>query len=155
MEKDIRVLALYNQPWGNSQRLHLYCTNYVVLHYLANFFLYIVKKYFDETWVYLCLCNYMDIHVYIWSFKSLILFNKEVNLNVIRLYIMPIFVQTCCSLAQLCLTFCSPMNCSMPGFPVLRHLPELPQAHVHWISEVIKPSSPLSPPSPPAYDLSE
>ena len=29
----------------------------------------------------------------------------------------------CCSIAQLCLTLCNPMDCSMPGLPVLHHLP--------------------------------
>ena len=28
----------------------------------------------------------------------------------------------CCSVVQLCLTLCRPMDCSMPGFPVLDHL---------------------------------
>ena len=37
----------------------------------------------------------------------------------------------CCSAAQLCLTLCNPMDCSMPGFPVLLHLLELAQTHVH------------------------
>ena len=38
----------------------------------------------------------------------------------------------CCSVvAQLCLTLCDPMDCSTPGFPVLHHLPELAQTHVH------------------------
>ena len=27
---------------------------------------------------------------------------------------------------------CDPMDCSMPGFPVLHNLPEFPQTHVHW-----------------------
>ena len=26
---------------------------------------------------------------------------------------------------------CDPMNCSMPGFSVLHHLPDLAQAYVH------------------------
>ena len=30
----------------------------------------------------------------------------------------------CCSVAQSCPTFCSPMDCSMPGFHVPHHLPE-------------------------------
>ena len=30
----------------------------------------------------------------------------------------------CCSVAQLCLTLCNPMDCSMPGFPVLHHFLE-------------------------------
>ena len=35
------------------------------------------------------------------------------------------------SVAQSFLTLCDPMDCSMPGFPVLHHLPELAQTHVH------------------------
>ena len=35
------------------------------------------------------------------------------------------------SIAQLFLTLCKPMNCSMPGFPVHHQLPELAQTHVH------------------------
>ena len=38
----------------------------------------------------------------------------------------------CCSVAQSCLTFCSPMDCSTPGFPVIHCLPELAQTHIHW-----------------------
>ena len=37
----------------------------------------------------------------------------------------------CFSVAQWCLNFCNPMDCSMPGFPVLHYLPELAQTHVH------------------------
>ena len=35
------------------------------------------------------------------------------------------------------------MDCSTPGFPVLHHLPELAQTHVHWVSDAIQPSHPL------------
>ena len=45
-------------------------------------------------------------------------------------------------------TLCDPMDCSMPGFPVLHHLPELAQTHIHWVSDAIQPSRPLSSPSP-------
>ena len=38
------------------------------------------------------------------------------------------------------------MDCSKPGFPVLHHLPELAQTHVHQVSDVIQPSHCLSPP---------
>ena len=37
----------------------------------------------------------------------------------------------CCSVAQSCPTLCDPMDCSTRGFPVLHHLPELAQTHVH------------------------
>ena len=49
-----------------------------------------------------------------------------------------------CSVAQLCPTLCDPMDCNTPGFPVLHHLPELAQTHVHRVSDAIKPSHPLS-----------
>ena len=51
----------------------------------------------------------------------------------------------CCSVAQLCLTLCNLMDCSTPGFSVLRHHLEFAQSHVHWVSDAIQPSHPLSP----------
>ena len=39
------------------------------------------------------------------------------------------------SVAQSCPTFCDPMDCSTPGFPVHHQLPELTQTHVHWVSD--------------------
>ena len=42
-----------------------------------------------------------------------------------------------------------------PGFPVLHHLPEPAQTHVHWVSDAIQPSHPLLSPSPPAFNLSQ
>ena len=61
----------------------------------------------------------------------------------------------CCSVDQLCPAFFDPMDCSMPGFPVLHHLLEVAQTHVHWVSDAIQPSHPLSSPSPPAFSLSQ
>ena len=43
----------------------------------------------------------------------------------------------CCSVAQFHVTLCDPMDCSMPGFPVLHYLPEFVQTHVHWVSDAI------------------
>ena len=36
------------------------------------------------------------------------------------------------------------MDCSIPGFPVLHHLPEFAQTHVHRVGDAIQPSDPLS-----------
>ena len=47
------------------------------------------------------------------------------------------------------------MDCSTPSFPVLHHLLELAQTHVHWVSDTIQPSHPLSSPSPLAFHLSQ
>ena len=38
------------------------------------------------------------------------------------------------------------MDWRMFGFPVLHHLLELAQTHVHWVGDVIQPSRPLSSP---------
>ena len=59
------------------------------------------------------------------------------------------------SVAQLCPTFCHPMECSTPGLPNHHQLPESTQTHVHCVSEAIQPSHPLSSPSPPALNLSQ
>ena len=59
------------------------------------------------------------------------------------------------SVAQLCLTLCDPMDCSLPGFPVYHQLPELVQTHIHRVGDTIQPSHPLSSPSPPAFNLSQ
>ena len=45
------------------------------------------------------------------------------------------------------------MDCSTPVFPVLHHLLELTQTHIHSVSDAIQPSRPLLPPYPPAFNL--
>ena len=52
------------------------------------------------------------------------------------------------SVAKLCLTFCNPIDCSMPGFPVPHYLPEFAQ-----VSDAIQPSHLLW--SPSALNLSQ
>ena len=56
---------------------------------------------------------------------------------------------------QSCPTLYIPMDWSTPGFPVLHHLLEFAQTHVHWVGDTIQPSCPLSSPSPPAFNLSQ
>ena len=59
------------------------------------------------------------------------------------------------SVAQLYLTLCDPMDCSISGFPVHHQLPELTQTHGHWVGDTIKPSHPLSCPLSPAFNVSQ
>ena len=47
------------------------------------------------------------------------------------------------------------MDRSTPGFPVLHHLPELAQTHIHSVGDAIQPQHPLSSPFPPAFNLSQ
>ena len=51
-----------------------------------------------------------------------------------------------CSIIQSFPTLCDPMDCSTSVFPVLHHLPEFAQTHLHWIGDAIQPSHPLSSP---------
>ena len=46
-----------------------------------------------------------------------------------------------------CPTLCDPVNCSIPGFPLLHYLLEFVQTHVHWVVDAIQPSHLLLPSS--------
>ena len=59
------------------------------------------------------------------------------------------------SVTQPCVTFCDPMDCSMPGFPVHHQLLELAQTHVHQVTDAIQPPHPMLSPSPPGFSLSQ
>ena len=48
----------------------------------------------------------------------------------------------CCSVGSH-VQLCDLMDRSMPDFPVLCHLPEFAQTHVHWVGDAIQPSHPL------------
>ena len=68
-------------------------------------------------------------------------------------YVCIFHIFCCCSVTQSCPTFCYPMDCSTPVFPVLHHPSEYAQTHIHWINDAIQPSHPQSP-YPPALNLS-
>ena len=73
-----------------------------------------------------------------WQHTCVYLFN--INFTSVCIYIHTHIVQL--------------LSCK-PGFPVLHHLLELAQTHVHWASDAKQPSHPLSPPSPSALSLSQ
>ena len=54
-----------------------------------------------------------------------------------------------------CVNSLRPHGLHKAGFPVLHHLPELAQTHVHPVSDATQPSDLLSSPSPPAFNLSQ
>ena len=43
-------------------------------------------------------------------------------------------IRCCCSVTQSCSTFCDPMDCSTPGFPVLYYLPL--RDRIHWVYSI-------------------
>ena len=62
------------------------------------------------------------------SFSSLSSSSSLVFLPFVK-YLIFWFVFVAHSLSHL--TLCDPMDCSTPGFPVLHHLQDLAQTHVH------------------------
>ena len=48
------------------------------------------------------------------------------------------------AVTESCSTFCDPMDCSTPGFPVHHQVPELAQTHAHQVGDAIQPPYPLS-----------
>ena len=93
--------------------------------------------------------------VNIQSTKSWMFFWWFLKSAVINLLLSDFYSVQFSSVAQLYLTLCDPMNCSMPGLPVQHQLPEFTQTHVHRVSDAIQPSHPLSSPSPPAPNPSQ
>ena len=88
----------------------------------------------------------------IWTLKL-----REVKWNLLRLAQLAGIGGTAFSSVQSSVVSDSlqPMDCSTPGFPVLHHLLELAETHVHWVGDAIQPSHPLSSPSPPAFNLAQ
>ena len=73
-----------------------------------------------------------------------------------RLDLVHVLSSICyCLAAKSCLTPFDPMNCSMPGFPVLQYLLEFAQIHVHWAGDAIQPSHFLPLSSPFVFKVSQ
>ena len=81
---------------------------------------------------YSCLENSMDrrtwqdtVHGFAESYATM-----QLTLSLSEISLL-LFRHNYMTVAQLYLTLCNPMDCSMPGFPVLGHLPEFAQTYVH------------------------
>ena len=46
----------------------------------------------------------------------------------------------CCSVTKSCPALGDPLDCSVPGFSLLHHVPQLALTHVHWVDDAIQPS---------------
>ena len=51
-----------------------------------------------------------------------------------RIYFAGVF-SLCCSITKSWTTLCDPMDCNMPGSPVLHYLTEFAQTHVHQVGD--------------------
>ena len=97
------------------------------------------------------------IAFYLWdNFKvgTQIVLSSKVETSVKKYHSLGNLVQFS-SIAQLCLTLCDPVDCSMPGFSVHHQLPKPAQTHAHQVGHVIQPSHPLLSPFPLAFNLSQ
>ena len=115
-------------------------------------------------WTFLCVRDWLDVHwfhfLFLWtqdtcpkSFYSYFGITRgmwaEVMYTPSRIGPQNVMHGLWCSLSpahmaqfssvtQSCPTPYDPMDCSMPGPPVHRQLPEFTQTHVHWISDAIQ-----------------
>ena len=103
-------------------------------HFLAGLFVYLVFS---------CM-NYLNIlkinPLSVVSFAIIYSHSDLFTLFVVSFAVQKIFTLIqFSSVTHSCLTLCDPMDCNMPGFPVLHHLPKLAQTHVHWVGDAIQP----------------
>ena len=86
--------------------------------------------------------------------KNKALFVKSCDLFLVQKFSARLLCcHCCCSVTKSCPTLRKPMDCSVPGFPVLHYLLQFAKTHIHWVGDAIQPSHPLSPTSPPALNL--
>ena len=64
-------------------------------------------------------------------------------------------IEKVCFLDVGVIIYCSVAQPCMPCFPVLHHLLEFAQTHIHWVGDAIQPPYPLFSPSPPAFNISQ
>ena len=68
------------------------------------------------------------------SFKYTIISLLSIDIDVVDIVVQPSIMSN----------FCSPKDCNTQGFPVLHHLLEFAQTHVHWVGDTIQQSHLLS-----------
>ena len=86
--------------------------------------------------------QWYEVYIVLWSFMTSV---KEVTPETMEIYHVwrlekteSLKVNKSCSVTKLCLTFCDPIDCSMPGLSVPHHLPEF--AQIMSIELVVPPN---------------
>ena len=129
--------VMYILPQSKIYFLNFY-GNIVDLQYCIHF------RYTVQWYSYICLFTCIMYSI-LFHYRSL----QDIDYISLCYTVGPCWLSVlcicCCSVARSCSTFCSPMDCSMPGFPVLHCLPEFTQILVHCVDVAIQPSHPLSP----------
>ena len=117
-ESECLTIICYVMLWGTQNDLRKHCTALKIF----------MKSHNDQKYTY----------------EIVVSREKKNNiLNCMKLcpHLTNFCICCCCSVTKSCPTLCDPMDCSMPGLPVLLYLPELAQTHVHWVSDAIQPSN--------------
>ena len=103
----------------------------VSISLLTSHFVYIL--FFWLSLVVYLMCPLLPHWAALWQFKKYSLSSHS------SIYISLGLVQFS-SVAHLCPILCDPMDCCTPGFPVLHHLQEIAQTHVHWVGDALMSS---------------
>ena len=150
MNRGVSQATVHGGPKSQTQ-LSMHSAPVVqMLHFLTSFpfpllqwaILFILICFFNVALItsnYItCVCFFMNYMFLLQNINStrleIYLFNSTAQNDIWQKYDFPVSEVCCfccyCSVAKSCLTFGNPMDCSMPDFPVLHHLPEFPQTHV-------------------------
>ena len=107
-----------------------------------------------DEWSWLCSWGIIfKKFIEVWLIYNIVLISVAHQSDSVYIYIMCVCVVVVQSLSHV--RFCDPMDCRTPGFPVLHHLPELAQTHVHWVGDAIQPSHFSVVPFSSAFNLSQ
>ena len=117
------------QSMGSHRARHDWATNtftFLNCHYVCQ--------------LYLCRNKLLIAHVKSPSFSA---WHLHVDSHLLALRSVLINTHSCCcSVTKLCPTLCNSIDSSTPGLPVLHHLPEFAQSHVHeWVMPSSRPVS--------------
>ena len=129
------------------------CFNFIQFKIMLILMIFKIYLYFIYDFYF----SFLDMHFKFYSFSfwcvyfsCLLILNKLYILKMANfcLYYILLFFPFCCifkcncscfalfllcwSVTQSCPTLCDPVDCSTSGLPVLHHLPEDAQTHVHF-----------------------
>ena len=79
-----------------------------------------------------------SVLVYTCFWNCLLISQWKINfLNIVHYLYVVLFVFCCCSVTHSCPILCDSVAWGTPGLPILYHLLEPTQTHVHWVSDAI------------------
>ena len=110
---------------------------YICSHYLPILYIISIVHMFQFHYPNSSCLSFSLLYLFCMSVSLFLLCKKD---YVYRFHKFHIHINTLTVVQLLShVRLCDPMDCSMPGFPVLHHLLELAHTCVHWVGDAIEP----------------